>query len=105
MSSSSDIIEGSSILLNCVARGSGVLQFTWYHNNKVLTNPNNTLFLKNISRQDSGMYKCAVDNRQVKATVSEEFQVQVFCKRNFVSKLSHVTKLHHAINDNTSLIF
>lgn len=84
MSSQYPVSEGQTVILKCTviaANPNTILQWIWYKPNKSITNlsKENTYVIINITRNESGSYRCAAQN-SVGTSENATVLVDVQCK-------------------------
>ncbi|XP_076585102.1 B-cell receptor CD22-like [Chaetodon auriga] len=67
VSPSGEIVEGSSVTLNCNSDANPAANYTWYKENQTLTSQGIYGFTS-VSIEDSGMYHCKSENKYGKTT-------------------------------------
>ncbi|XP_067441971.1 B-cell receptor CD22-like [Thunnus thynnus] len=64
VSPSGEIVEGSSVTLNCSSDANPAANYTWYKENQTLLHgPENIYHFTSISSEDSGIYHCKSENQ------------------------------------------
>ncbi|XP_051801946.1 B-cell receptor CD22-like [Acanthochromis polyacanthus] len=62
MSSSGEIMKGSSVTLTCSSDANPAANYTWYKENQTLLHKETPLILSSIQSSDSGEYYCTAEN-------------------------------------------
>ncbi|XP_065644363.1 hemicentin-1 isoform X4 [Hydra vulgaris] len=71
-----DYSEGDNIELVCETNGSMPIIYTWFQNGITLSAKSNVLYLKNVSRNETGIYECLVQNQLMqKASLQEVVKI------------------------------
>lgn len=80
-----DIIRGDDVVFQCISNGTGVLNYTWYKDGKLLTAATNLIMtILNIDVDFSAVYNCSVSNTVIRK-MSNRITVDVLCKYEFSS--------------------
>ncbi|XP_062420384.1 Schwann cell myelin protein-like [Pungitius pungitius] len=83
MSSSGDIMKGSSVTLNCSTDSNPAANYTWYKKNGTsdsrLLSEGPQLVFSSIQSSDSGRYSCAAENQLGRKT-SDFISIDVKCE-------------------------
>jgi len=82
--SNSTVLNGSEVLLHCVARGSGIT-YEWYKNDTLLSAhqvlDNGSLVITEVDyRHDDGFYTCKAADNHGNTIMSTPAYLQVYCK-------------------------
>ncbi|XP_067355329.1 sialoadhesin-like isoform X5 [Channa argus] len=73
VSPQSEIMEGSSVTLNCSSDGNSAANYTWYRKNQTVVSKGPQLVFSSIQSSDSGQYYCTAENELGRRTSEDTF--------------------------------
>ena len=56
------IVESSLVVLQCLVNASDPINIIWFYNNRLVKGSSEELILSNIQRNQSGAYRCNINN-------------------------------------------
>ena len=79
-----EIVEGDTVTLQCQVSGTQPLKYTWFKDGNPLEEHADGFSLKNINRNETGKYSCAVENSFGKKTSTGKL-INVLCKKFLIN--------------------